>query len=139
MKFEFIAAEKANFPISFMCSRLDVSRSGYYASRSRPESKRAVDDREIAALLRAEFAKHPRGCGRRVLVKALCKQQRCVGHRRVARLMSSEQLVCKLKRRFRVVRETCSGPDAAPNVLDRAFTVGAPNASAAYCTPRSEW
>lgn len=127
MKFQFIDAEKATFPIAFMCRRLEVSRSGYYAWRSRPECARSIEDREIAALIRVEFASHPRGCGRRLLVAALRAQQRCVGHRRVARLMKQECLAPRLKRRFRVVRETCGGDVAAPNVLDRSFSVGAPD------------
>jgi putative transposase len=31
VKFEFIEAEKAHFPIDFMCQQLGVSRWGYYA------------------------------------------------------------------------------------------------------------
>ena len=31
MKFEFIEAEKAQFPVGFMCQQLGVSRSGFYA------------------------------------------------------------------------------------------------------------
>ena len=45
--FAFIEAEKAAFPISFMCERLDVSTSGYYAWRQRPPSARAVADAEL--------------------------------------------------------------------------------------------
>ena len=31
MKFAFVAAEKASFPVAFMCRHLEVSRSGFYA------------------------------------------------------------------------------------------------------------
>ena len=43
MRFEFVHAEKANFPIALMCRLLEVSRSGYYASRCRPISARGKD------------------------------------------------------------------------------------------------
>lgn len=37
--FVFIEAKKANFPIEFMCCRLGVYKSGYYAWLDRPVSK----------------------------------------------------------------------------------------------------
>ena len=48
MKFEFIDAERACFPIDFMCQQLGVSRSGYYAWKQRPESERDKADRALA-------------------------------------------------------------------------------------------
>ncbi len=48
MKFEFIDAQKAEFPVDFMCQHLGVSRSGYYAWRERPESERHKADRILA-------------------------------------------------------------------------------------------
>ena len=36
MKFAFIAEEKVAFPIAVLCRVLEVSPSGYYASRTRP-------------------------------------------------------------------------------------------------------
>jgi len=54
MKFAFIQAEKASFPVAVLCRVLQVSRQGFYASQSRPEPARQVADRplsvEIAAI-----------------------------------------------------------------------------------------
>ena len=44
MKFALIQAEKAHFPIAFMCEQLAVSRSGFYASQKRePSSHQQAD------------------------------------------------------------------------------------------------
>lgn len=42
--FAFIEAEKACFPIKFMCDRLGVTRQGFYAWRTRPPCERRIRD-----------------------------------------------------------------------------------------------
>ena len=42
-------AEHDEFPVDFMCTELQVSRSGYYAWRTRPVSHRAVTDIDLTA------------------------------------------------------------------------------------------
>lgn len=129
MKFAFIAAENAygRFDVEFMCSELEVSTSGYYAYRKRGICQRKVDDLALVPLIHAEFGKHTRGCGSRMVLGALRTQGHCVSRKRIVRLMSEEKLQHRLKRRF--VRTTQSRHDkpVANNVLDRAFNVGEPN------------
>ena len=55
MTFAWIAAEKAEFPIARLCQVLQVSPSGFYASRGRPESTHTRDDRRLKVLVRASF------------------------------------------------------------------------------------
>ena len=54
MRFAFIAAEKAAFPVRLLCRMLEVSRAGFYAWQARPPAPRAqADERlglEIAAI-----------------------------------------------------------------------------------------
>jgi putative transposase len=52
VRFRFVEAEKAHYPIRLMCRCLAVSRSGYYAWRKRPASARAQHD----ARLKVEIA-----------------------------------------------------------------------------------
>ena len=54
---QFIAAKKAEFPVSLLCSTLEVSTTGFYAWQTRPPSRRTVAD----AALTAHIEKiHPR-------------------------------------------------------------------------------
>lgn len=47
MRYRFIHVERAHHQVGRLCSLLEVSRSGYYAWRSRPASKRSREDPEI--------------------------------------------------------------------------------------------
>ena len=129
MKFAFIAAENADdrFDVEFMCNEIGVSTSGYYAYKKRGVCPRKVEDLALVPLIHAEFGKHTRGCGSRMVVGALRAQGHAVSRKRIVRLMSEEKLHHRLKRRF--VRTTQSRHDKpiAKNVLDRGFDVGAPN------------
>ena len=53
MRFEFIDAQKALFPVEFMCEQLGVSRSGFYAWKIRPESARQQEEKQLAEEVRA--------------------------------------------------------------------------------------
>jgi hypothetical protein len=52
MSYAFIHDRVATLPIQVMCEVLGVSRSGYYAWASRPESLQAAADRDLAAEIR---------------------------------------------------------------------------------------
>lgn len=129
MKFDFIAAENADrrFDVKFMCRELGVSTSGYYDYQKRGISVRGREDLALVPLIHAEFRKHPRGCGSRMVLGALRAQGCATSRKRVVRLMAEENLRHRLKRRF--VRTTQSKHDrpVAPNVLDQSFEVGEPN------------
>ena len=122
-----MVAEKAHFPVVFMCRLLRVSRSGFYDFCRRRESSRSQQDRQLSTVIRDEFAVHPRGCGSRPLVHALRSRGHAVSRKRVVRLMRELQLRPRLKRRF--VRPA-AGKHTFPtarNVLKRAFAPGAPD------------
>jgi putative transposase len=127
VKFDFIAAEKAQFEVEFMCRMLEVSSSGYYASRKRTMCERAQHDRRLVQLIHAAFAKHPRGCGSRMVMGELRAQGHNVSRKRVVRLMAQEGLRCRLKRRFVRTTNSKHSSKLAPNVLKRRFEPGAPN------------
>jgi putative transposase len=89
--YRFIRAEKVNHDVKMMCRLLGVSRSGYYAWRSRPPSARQIADAELTrAIVRVHEAS--RGtCGPPVQAELAYEGRRCSG-KRVGRLMRAAGL-----------------------------------------------
>ena len=52
MRFRFIEDHRQAHPVSLMCRVLEVSPSGYYAWRGRPESARSATNRQLLADVR---------------------------------------------------------------------------------------
>ncbi len=127
MKFEFIDAQKAHFPIDFMCQQLGVSRSGFYAWKQRPEPERNKADRALAEVV-TEVHQDSRGRygSPRVHAELRARGQR-VSRKRVARLMSQQGLVARRKRRFVRTTDSRHNQPVAPNILERDFSPGQPN------------
>lgn len=110
-----------------MCDVLEVSSSGYYAWRGRPESRRSREDRELKSKIRLVFAGSRETYGSERIVDELRDQGIRCGRKRVSRLMKEDKLVPKKARRFRVTTVAEPEHTKAPNVLGREFTVGAPD------------
>ena len=53
MKFSFVDAEKASYPVRMLCRALGVSPSGYYAWCKRPPSHRAQRNEALAVVIAA--------------------------------------------------------------------------------------
>lgn len=81
--FAWIDAESAEFPITKLCQYLQVSPSGFYASRGRPESAHTLTDRRLKVLVRASFDESRQRYGRPI--RQLRRSQDGVGrlHRSV--------------------------------------------------------
>ena len=127
MKFAFIDAEKAQWPIAMLCPVLGVSSSGYYAWRRRPPSERAKRDARLAVEVRLA---HKRGRGQygspRVHRELKAHGHR-IGKKRVERLMRQEGIQGQRKRRFRCTTDSKHSQPVAANVLARNFQADAPN------------
>jgi transposase InsO family protein len=127
VRFELVDAEKAHYPVEVLCSVLDVSRSGYYAWKRRPPSRRARDDARLAAEIAATHARSGERYGSPRVHRALARQGVVVGRKRVERLMRENQLVGRSKRRFRRTTDSNHPNPIAPNVVARRFEPSGPN------------
>ena len=127
MRYPFIHAEKAYYPVRVLCRVLQVSRSGFYAWLKRSPSRREREDGrlrvEITALHKASYKTY----GSPRILADLKARQVAISRKRVARLMKEAGLSGLPPKRFR--RTTDSGHDqpVAKNVLQRDFDVSKPN------------
>ena len=127
MRFRFIEDHRDVFLVRVMCAVLEVSASGYYAWRERPESRRAAADRELLTEVRRVHANSRRRYGSPRVHAALRSEGKQVGRNRVARLMHRNGIQARQKRRFRKTTDSNHSFPLAPNLLARQFTAAAPN------------
>jgi len=127
MKFAFIAREKATYGVDLLCRVLGVSRSGFYASRTRAVSPRQQTDQQLAVHVAAAHAASRQRYGSPRVHHELRTQGHEIGRHRVARMMREQGLQARKTRRFQTTTDSNHGLPVAANVLDRQFTVDAPN------------
>ena len=121
-RFAFVDREKAHHDVTVLCRLLEVSRSGYYAWRSRPASPRAVADDVLTVQIRTAFEDNRRVYGAPRIHAELAEAGVRVGRKRVARLMRTADIVgChRRKRSFSITRQNPAA-DVAPDRFDRTF------------------
>lgn len=114
-------------PVKLMCRAAGVSRSGYYASRRRPQSRRAGQDRCLTTAIRAIFKESRKTYGSpRVWAELRDRGIRC-GRKRVERLMRCGKIVAVRRQSVRPADEASHSWPVAPNVLDGNFRVEWPD------------
>jgi transposase InsO family protein len=127
MKFAFINAEKARWPVEVQCDVFGVSRSGYYAWKGRPEAPRAQEDAELVIEIKIASEVGRGNYGSPRVHRELRARGRRIGRKRVERLMRQEGIVARKKRRFRKTTDSNHPHPIAPNVLARNFNVELPD------------
>ncbi len=127
MRFEFIKAEKGNYPVWLMCKVLMVSRSGYYAWEKRPPSNRAKENQRLVEAIKDVHKASRRTYGSPRVHADLQARGFSAGRNRVARLMRENGIVAVGKRRFRLTTNSRHDLPVAVNVLDRRFDVVGPD------------
>ncbi len=127
MRYVFIEKHRTEYPIDLMCKVLEVSSSGFYAWRRRPESRRSRGDRILNVHIRSVFFSCYESYGPSRMQEELLKRGIHCGRKRISRLMSAEKLVPKKARCFRRTTISTDDDPKAPNLLNRQFNVEAPD------------
>ena len=118
--------EKDNFPISKICSWLDVSRAGFYEWRNRPLSQTQKRRNTLQSLIAHIFVKNRCVYGHRRVHAVLKNSGHRVSLNTVAAIMTRHGLVAEQRKAYK--RTTVTDP-AAPRPADlvaRNFTADAP-------------
>jgi len=130
--YEFIDVEYAtckNAPaVARMCAWLEVSKSGYYDWRSRPESATAERRKKLALIIRRIFDDSDSTYGYRRIAAQLARQGTVAGEELVRRLMRELGLVACQPRPWRpsTTQQGQAGP--IPDLVNRDFTAATPGA-----------
>jgi len=111
-----------------MCRVLGVSASGFYASRSRPPSRRSRANAELSERIRGIFQDSRATYGSPRVHYELRDQGERLGRKRVERLMREMGLKAQTPRRFRRTTDSNHDLPVAANRLDRQFLVETPDA-----------
>jgi len=128
VKFALIAEHLRGYPAELACEVLEVSRSGYYAWRSRPQSRQSQRRTELAKKIRTVHAENRGAYGSPRIWKALKASQEPVSRNTVAKVMRLQGLRGKAKRKFvPCTTDSAHTQPIASNVLDRQFQSNTPN------------
>lgn len=126
--FAFIAAEKANYPVSLMCRILGVGRTSFHAWERRAPSDRAMYDAWLTEKIKKIHADSRGTYGApRVHAELAFGHDVRVGRKRVERLLATAGLegIPVPRRRQTTVR--VQGVRCAPDLVKRDFNPQAPD------------
>jgi len=121
MRYGFIEAHRNDYAIKMMCRVLGVSRSGYYAWRSRPPSSRAQANQELLKHIKLVHQDSRQTYGSPRIHAELREQGLQCNQKRVARLMRLHGIQAKQRRRYKLTTRVNPRRAAAANLLNRHF------------------
>lgn len=127
MKYAWIHQQHTEFSVSRMCQLLEVSRSGYYEWLQRPPRAPTEADQQVQDKVQQYFAQGRGTYGTRRIKHLLAQEGLQVSRRRIGRVLAQAGLHCKTRRKFKAPTAAGQAQTVAPNQLNRAFTVDAPD------------
>jgi putative transposase len=141
--FAWIEERREEWPITLLCRVLEVSRSGFYAWRSREASAAEVRREELTDEVKAIHAEVKARYGSpRIHAELVAKGHACSVNF-VAKVMREAGIGARTKRKFRQTTDSNHAHPVADNILDREFNPDAPNASwvadVTYIPTREGW
>jgi putative transposase len=143
VRFEFIQAEKANFPITLLCRVLEVSCSGFYRWLDAQPSERQTENERLKIEIKSIHSESRGTYGSPRVHAELQARGFEIGRNRVARLMADLGVTGQRPRRFRKTTDSHHNHPIAPDLVARDFNPSAPNqlwaADITYIATASGW
>ena len=126
MKFAFVDERKHEFPVRALCRVLQVSESGYYSWKTRPQ-ERKLNDQQLLVEIREVHQHSKERYGAPRVHAALRAKGIHASKRRVARLMRAAGLRGKSRRKYKKTTHSNHALPVAQNLVNREFKVAEPN------------
>jgi transposase-like protein len=101
MRFRLIEDHRDIWPVRVMCEALNVSPSGYYAWRSRPDSLRKIANRALLVDIQRVHAQHRERYGAPRIHAELRAEGQTVSRKRVERVMRQHGIRARRPHRYR--------------------------------------
>lgn len=127
MRYRFIQAQKANYPLTLLCRNMNVSRSGYYLWTTATQSERELCDRKLLPTVREVFLRSGATYGSRRMAKSLQLRGEECSRSRARRLMRLAGLSVRRKRKWKATTSSRHNLPVSPNLLAREFGTEAPD------------
>ena len=127
MRYRFIDTHKQTWPIRLMCLVLNVSSSGYYDWRRRPESAQAQSNRVLDSEIRQIYDEHKQRYGCPRITDELKDRGYSCSENRVARRMTQLGLKGIQAKKFKRTTDSKHDKPVAPDLIEQDFTAIAPN------------
>lgn len=127
MKYRFIENHRSEFRVQKMVETLEVSRSGYYQWRRRPESQQQKANKALLSEIDRVYAESKRRYGSpRIAIELKAEGIQC-SENRVARLMRLNDIQAKTKRKFKATTNSRHKLPVAENLVEQNFTASKPD------------
>ena len=127
MRYQVIASLAGAYPVTRLCTALEVSESGYYAWRKRQPSRRPVSDQQLTERIEQVYHASRRTYGSPRVQAELREQGVRCSRKRIARLMRERGLSARRKRHRTGTTDSHHAMPVAPNRLNREFHAERPN------------
>ncbi len=136
MKVQFVATEKANYPVRTLRQVMEVSPSGFYEYVRRREQGAVEETAKVLVLQVKAIHERTGGCYGRPDVPGAPGQRLRRRAYQARSLMRQAGIAVRRRRRFRVTTDSRHSFPVAPNRLDRQFDVeGSDRAGRAPISP----
>lgn len=128
MKYGFIREQQKTYPVTALCTVMQVSTSAFYAWVKAPISTaKKTQQKQLEAKTLQLFEENKKTYGARRLSDAFKKEGFQVGRFKTGRLMAKLGLQVRYPKRFKVTTDSSHNDAISPNLLNREFDVAAPN------------
>lgn len=118
---------RSKYRIAKMAQWLQVSKSGYYAWRKRPKSRRCMENEILLEeIIRIHESSRGTYGGRKITHEINRRSEKTVNHKRVERIMRENGIRSKSHKKYKATTNSSHNLPVAGNILNRDFTAERP-------------